>query len=83
MDGVFAFDNSSCDHIYQAVVKDKEKLEMLFEGTDKWMYHTHREYYNFWPDSLVQHETLKYEQFDKSDAIIISRNTSAENRNKI
>ena len=39
--GIYAFNNDECDYIYQEVVKHKPKLEMLFEGTDKWFYHKH------------------------------------------
>jgi hypothetical protein len=80
---VFAFNNDECDHIYQAVQKDKDKLSMLFEGTDKWFYHVHKDWYTFWPDKYVQHHVHNFEKFDKNKAIILSKNERAEGRNKI
>jgi hypothetical protein len=81
---VMAFNNAECDHIYQELVKHKSKLEMLFEGTDKWFYHRHKDWYNFFPDYMIQHEILQHEKHLKRDnAIIISRNGNARGRNKI
>lgn len=80
---VFAFNNAECDHIYQQLVKHKPKLEMLFEGTDKWFYHKHKEWYDFFPDYMVQHNILNHNNLDKSKAIIISENGSANGRNKV
>lgn len=81
--GVFAFNNSYCDHIYQELVKFKPKLEMLFEGTDKWFYHKHKEWYNFFPSYYIQHETKTFETMQRDKAIIISKNGSAYGRNKL
>lgn len=81
--GVFAFNNAECDHIYQQLLKHKTKLEMLFEGTDKWFYHKHKDWYTFFPDHMIQHETHTFAKLNKSEAIIISRNGSAHGRNKI
>lgn len=81
--GVFAFNNNYCDHIYQELVKFKPKLEMLFEGTDKWFYHKHKEWYNFFPSYYVQHETKEFEPMQREKAIIISKNGSAYGRNKL
>lgn len=80
---VFAFDNAKCDHIYQELVKNKPKLEMLFEGTDKWFYHRHKEWYDFFPDYMIQHNKLNYANQDRSKAVIISENGNANGRNKI
>ena len=83
--GVFAFNNSECDHIYQELVKYKPKLEMLFEGTDKWFYHKHKDWYHFFPDSMIQHRlhSQSSNNLNRSDAIIISNNSNANGRNKI
>jgi hypothetical protein len=81
--GVFAFNNNHCDHIYQELIKYQSKLEMLFEGTDKWFYHKHKDWYNFFPSHYVQHETKKFENVSKSDAVIISKNGPANGRNKL
>ena len=80
---VFAFNNNECNHIYQETIKYKERLELLFEGTDKWFYHKHKDWYTFWPDEWIQHNFLNYEKLDKTKAIIISENTNAEGRNKV
>ena len=81
--GVFAFNNDECDHIYQSMNKNKDNLSRLFEGTDKWFYHKHPEWYTFWPDKYIQHNVHNFEKYDKSKAIIISENGNAEGRNKI
>ena len=81
--GVYAFNNAECDHIYQSVKKNKDNLAMLFEGTDKWFYHKHPEWYSFWPDEYVQHRVHNFQDYDRNKAIIISENGSAEGRNKI
>ena len=81
--GVFAFNNDKCNHIYEELVKWKPKLEMLFEGTDKWFYHKHPEWYNFFPGYMVQHETLEHEPMHKNKAIVVSKNGSANGRNKL
>ena len=81
--GVFAFDNSKCDHIYQELVKYKPKLEMLFEGTDKWFYHKHKYWYNFFPDEMIQHSIHNHDDHNKNEAVIISNNGSAHGRNKV
>ena len=81
--GVYAFNNAECDHIYQSVKKNKDNLAMLFEGTDKWFYHKHPEWYSFWPDEYVQHRVHNFQDYDRNKAIIISENGSAECRNKI
>ena len=80
---VFAFDNSKCDHIYQELVKYKPKLEMLFEGTDKWFYHKHKDWYQFFPDHMIQHSIHNYDDHHINEAIIISNNGSAHGRNKV
>lgn len=80
---VFAFNNSECNHIYEELMKYKPKLEMLFEGTDKWFYHKHKDWYNFFPDYMIQHKIHNYSNMDKSNAIIISENGNANGRNKI
>lgn len=80
---VFAFNNSECHHIYEELVKYKDKLEMLFEGTDKWFYHKHNDWYDFFPDYMIQHEKHNHSNLNKEDAIIISQNGSANGRNKI
>ena len=80
---VFAFDNSKCDHIYQEVVKYKPRLEMLFEGTDKWFYHKHKDWYQFFPDHMIQHSIHNYNDHNKNEAVIISNNGSAHGRNKV
>jgi hypothetical protein len=56
---------------------------MLFEGTDKWFYHKHKDWYTFWPDEMVQHYKLDFMNYDKSKAIILSKNRNASGRNKI
>ena len=81
--GVYAFNNNECDHIYQEVVKYKDKLSLLFEGTDKWMYHKHKNWYTFWPDEYIQHDKFNHGNLDKSKAIILSKNGNASGRNKI
>ena len=81
--GVYAFNNAECDYIYQEVVKHKPKLEMLFEGTDKWFYHKHKDWYTFWPDEMIQHNKFDFMDYDKSKAIILSENRNASGRNKI
>ena len=81
--GVFAFNNNDCNHIYEELIKHKSKLEMLFEGTDKWFYHKHKDWYNFFPDYMIQHKIHNYSNMDKSKAIIISENGNANGRNKI
>jgi len=80
---VFAFNNLECNHIYEELIKYKQKLEMLFEGTDKWFYHKHKDWYNFFPDYMIQHKIYNYSNMDKSNAIIISENGNANGRNKI
>jgi len=80
---VFAFDNSKCDHIYQEVVKYQPRLEMLFEGTDKWFYHKHKDWYQFFPDHMIQHGIHNYADHNINEAIIISNNGSAHGRNKV
>jgi len=80
--GVFAFDNSKCNHIYNELIKYKNRLEMLFEGTDKWFYHKHKEWYEFWPDKYISHYKFNYENYDKNEAIILSKNGNANGRNK-
>ena len=81
--GVYAFNNDECDHIYQEVVKHKSKLEMLFEGTDKWFYHKHKDWYTFWPNEMIQHYKFDFMDYNKSKAIILSKNRNASGRNKI
>ena len=81
--GVYAFNNSECDYIYQETKKHKVKLEMLFEGTDKWFYHKHKDWYTFWPDEYVQHFKYDFEGHNRSKAIILSKNGNASGRNKI
>tara|TARA_B110000902_G_C14199079_1_gene547033 strand:- start:368 stop:967 length:600 start_codon:yes stop_codon:yes gene_type:complete len=80
---VFAFNNSECDHIYQELVKYKPKLEMLFEGTDKWFYHKHKDWYQFFPDHMIQHSIHNYNDCNINEAVIISNNGSAHGRNKV
>ena len=80
--GVYAFNNSECDYIYQETKKHKVKLEMLFEGTDKWFYHKHKDWYTFWPDEYVQHFKYDFEGHNRSKAIILSKNGNASGRNK-
>ena len=65
--GVYAFNNNECDHIYKEVVKRKNKLSLLFEGTDKWMYHKHKNWYTFWPDEYVQHYKFTYRGYQRSN----------------
>ena len=55
---------------------------MLFEGTDKWFYHKHKEWYKFWPDKYVCHYKFNYENYDRNEAIILSKNGNASGRNK-
>ena len=81
--GIFAFNNSYTDHIYQETVKWRHKLEMLFEGTDKWWFHRHKDWYNFFPDAWIQHANKEYDEHDYDEAIVISHNGSAYGRNKI
>ena len=80
---VFAFNNAECNHIYEELVKFKPKLEMLFEGTDKWFYHKHKDWYNFFPDKMIQHNTHNFKNYEKDKAIIISENGNANGRNKV
>lgn len=80
--GIFCFNNDYTNHIYEETVKWLPKLEMLFEGTDKWWYHKHPEWYNFFPEQWIQHETKQHEPYNYDDAIIISKNGSAYGRNK-
>ncbi len=80
--GVFIFNNKYCNHIYEELVKWKPKLEMLFEGTDKWFYHKHKDWYDFFPSYYIQHKTKEFQPMMKEKAIIISNNGSAHGRNK-
>tara|TARA_B100000073_G_scaffold108793_2_gene87646 strand:+ start:1537 stop:2136 length:600 start_codon:yes stop_codon:yes gene_type:complete len=80
--GVFAFNNDKCNHIYEELVKWKPKLEMLFEGTDKWFYHKHKDWYNFFPGYMIQHESIEFEPMHRHKAIVISKNGNARGRNK-
>lgn len=72
--GVFAWNTDECNHIYEELVKYKDRLELLFEGTDKWFYHKHKDWYQFFPDKWIQHQYYNYEKYDKKEAIIISQN---------
>lgn len=80
---VMAFDNSECHHIYEELVRYKDRLSMLFEGTDKWFYHKHPDWYTFFPDYMIQHSQHSYSRFNKDDAVVITHNGNANGRNKI
>jgi len=73
--GVIAFNNQECHHIYEELVRYRHILPMLFEGTDKWWYHKHKDWYTFFSPEMIQHRYYKFEEYDASDAIIISENS--------
>lgn len=72
---VFAFNNSECEHIYNELIQYGEILPMLFEGTDKWWYHRHSHWCDFFPDEMVQHSYWQLKSYERDKAIIISENS--------